>query len=392
MPQLRLFPHQTPLISPLTFSVRRARISYSARHLLSSSLMSSLFSQPTSSLFGNNNSNNNNNQQQQNIGKPSLFGSLNTSTTSQPQQAGGLFGSTTTSQPQQGGSIFGSTTTSQPQSGAGLFGSFSTSQPQQGGGLFGSTATSQPQPGGFSASTASSQPQQGGGLFGSVNTSAPTSQEQQGTGLFGRITAPQPSGGGLFGSTQPQQQSGGLFQSQQQQQPQQGRGLFGTLGTNSNPQQQNQQQQGSSLFGNVGQPAPQQQENQQPGSVFGQTQVSVFQNENAPRRFFPPAFSDCIIANVARSRAKACTRTNRSSLFEMESSKSTLPLPNISLQHRSARAGAFLRPDSARRRTQMGGGAQQETYPGGHSRSGQRVSRSRNADEHAAPGSAYPWR
>ncbi|KAF6219891.1 hypothetical protein HO133_003716 [Letharia lupina] len=212
--------------------------------------MSSLFGQPTSSLFGNNN------QQQQNTSKPSPFGSLNTSTTSQPQQGGGLFSST------------------------------STSQPQQGGGLFGSTAASQPQQ---------------GGLFGSLNTSAPISQEQQGSGLFGRITAPQQTGGGLFGSTQPQQQGGlfgstqqpqqqqqqqgGLFQSQQQQ-PQQGGGLFGGSGatTNQQPQPQNQQQQGSSLFGNVGQPAPQQQQNQQPGSVFVQSQGSIFQNENAPRQ------------------------------------------------------------------------------------------------------------
>ena len=218
--------------------------------------MSNIFGQPRSSLFGNTN-NNNNQQQQQSTSKPSLFGSLNTSTTSQPQQGGALFGSTT------------------------------TSQPQQGGGLFGSTATS--------------QPQQGGGLFGSLNTSAPPSQEQQGGGLFGRITAPQPTGGGIFGSSQPQQQgglfgstsqpqqqqSGGLFQSQQQQ-PQQGGALFGGLGvtTNQQQQQQNQQQPGSSLFGNVGQPAPQQQQNNQQGSVFVQGQVSVFQNENAPRKPF----------------------------------------------------------------------------------------------------------
>ncbi|CAF9928864.1 hypothetical protein IMSHALPRED_007765 [Imshaugia aleurites] len=213
--------------------------------------MSSLFGQPANSLFGNNN---NNNQQQQNTSKSNLFGSFNTSTTSQPQQGGGLFGSTATSQPQQGGGLFGST---------------ATSQPQQGGGLFGSTATP--------------QPQQGGGLFGSFNTSAPASQEQQGGSLSSRITAPQPAGGGVFGSTQPQQQTGAFGSTQQQQQ---GGGLFGGLGatTNAQPQQQNQQQQGSSLFGNVGQPAPQQQQDQQPASVFVQSQGSFFQNENAPRQ------------------------------------------------------------------------------------------------------------
>lgn len=214
--------------------------------------MSSLFGQPTSSLFGNNNTDN---QQQQNASKPNLFGSLNTSTTSQPQQGGGLFGSISASQPQQGGGLFGSTT---------------TSQPQQGGGLFGSTT---------------SQPQQGGGLFGSQNTSAPASQEQQGGSLFGRITAPQQTGGGLFGSTQPQQQ-GGLFGSTQQPQQQQGGGLFGGFSATANqqPQQQNQQQQGSNLFGNVGQPAAQQPQDQQPGSVFVQSQGSLFSSENAPRQ------------------------------------------------------------------------------------------------------------
>lgn len=214
--------------------------------------MTSLFQ--TSSLFGNNTDNSN--QQQQNTSKPSLFGSLNTGATSQPQQSGSLFGSTTASQPRQGGGLFGTTT--------------------------------------------ASQPQQGGGLFGSLNTNTSATQEQQGGGLFGRITAPQQTGGGLFGSTQPQQQGGlfgstqqpqqqqggGLFQNQQQP-PQQGGSLFGGLGATIN--QQNQQQQGSSLFGNAAQPAvpppqQQQQQDQQPGSVFVQSQGSVFQNDNSPRQ------------------------------------------------------------------------------------------------------------
>ena len=270
--------------------------------------MSSLFGQPANSLFGNNN----NNQQQQNTSKSNLFGSFNTSTTSQPQQGGGLFGSTATSQPQQGGGLFGST---------------ATSQPQQGGGLFGSTATP--------------QPQQGGGLFGSFNTSAPASQEQQGGSLFSRITAPQPAGGGVFGSTQPQQQTGAFGSTQQQQQ---GGGLFGGLGatTNAQPQQQNQQQQGSSLFGNVGQPAPQQQQDQQPASVFVQSQGSFFQNENAPRKLRLQPSTVMYMLTQLFHRTKASTRANRTSFLEMEPSEPRHSLPNLPLQHCPAGAGAFL--------------------------------------------------
>ena len=248
------------------------------------------------SLFGQNN-----NQQQQD--KPNIFGSLNTSTsTSQGQSGGSLFGST--SQPAQS-NMFGAATTSAAQPSGGLFdriskpattaanpfGSFgaTTTQPaQSGGGLFGNLGSS------------TSQPAPSGGLFS--NLGAPTTQPaQSGGGLFGNLgsstnqanqQANQQSGGGLFGNQQQQPQQGSslfgnLGGSTNQQQS--GGGLFGGLGntTNQQPQQQNQQQQGSSLFGNWGQNSQQPQQNQQQGNVLGQSQGSRLfqQSEYAPRKF-----------------------------------------------------------------------------------------------------------
>ena len=243
------------------------------------------------SLFGQNN-----NQQQQN--KPTIFGSLNTNTsTSQGQSGGSLFGST--SQPAQS-SMFGTATTSAAQPSGGLFdriskpattaanpfGSFgtTTTQPAQSGGLFSNLGSS------------TSQPAQSGGLFSNLGGS--TSQPaQSGGGLFGNLgsttnQANQQSGGGLFGNQQQQPQPGSslfgnLGGSTNQQQS--GGGLFGGLGstTNQQPQQQNQQQQGSSLFGNWGQNTQQPQQNQQQGNVLGQSQGSRLfqQSEYAPRKF-----------------------------------------------------------------------------------------------------------
>lgn len=157
--------------------------------------------------------------------------------------------STTASQPQQGGGLFGSmTATTQPSSN--LFASSTNAtQPQQSGGLFGSAAASGPTGGLFSGQQSGT----GGGLFGSTATSQ-TQQAGQTGGLFGG-TASQPSQtGGLFGqSQQPQQQ-------QQQQQPQQTSGLFGSIG-------QTQPQQAGGLFGSLGQT-----QSQQPsGGLFGST-------------------------------------------------------------------------------------------------------------------------
>ena len=202
--------------------------------------MSSLFGQPSGSLFGQNN-------QQQNNSKTGLFGSLNANTAvSQPQQSGGLFGSLTinsaTSQPQQGSGLFGAT--AQPQQSSG--GHFGSSQPQQQGGLFGSTQQPQQQP----------QQQQGGGLFGSQQ------QPQQGGSIFSNL-----------GNTS-------------NQQPHQGGSLFANLGATTNQQPQHQ---GTGLFGGLGQPAQQPQQNQQQGSVLGQSQGQsryFQQSEIAPRRFW----------------------------------------------------------------------------------------------------------
>ncbi|KAM7187340.1 hypothetical protein V8F20_011004 [Naviculisporaceae sp. PSN 640] len=145
----------------------------------------------------------------------SLFG--NTTANSQPQQqSGGLFGTqTATQQPQTGTaagtSLFGQTSTTQPQQQGGLFGASTTA----GGGLFGSTATStQQQPQQMSSlfgGGATAQPQQQGGLFGASTNTATAQPAQTGGGLFGGLSTAQPqqqttAGGGLFGSTQQQQQ------------------------------------------------------------------------------------------------------------------------------------------------------------------------------------------
>ncbi|KZF19321.1 hypothetical protein L228DRAFT_263665 [Xylona heveae TC161] len=152
----------------------------------------------------------------------SLFGGGASTSSSQPQQSGGLFGSSTAnpSQPQTGGGLFGSatqkpgglfgsstTTSSQPQTGGGLFGGGQTqnqSQPQQstGGGLFGgSAATTQNKPSllGTSTTTSTQQPQQPSSLFGGA---ASTAQAQpQKPSLFGNTTTTQPG--------QPSAQTGG---------------------------------------------------------------------------------------------------------------------------------------------------------------------------------------
>ncbi|KAH0569253.1 hypothetical protein GP486_000009 [Trichoglossum hirsutum] len=164
-------------------------------------------------------------------GANSLFAS---STASQPQTSGGLFGSSTqTSQP--ASSLLGtSTATSQPQQPSG---SLLGSQPGQAGGLFGSSTTQSGQAGSlFSSST--TQPGQTGGLFGSTTTQSgqaggpfgsSTTQPGQAGGLFGSTTTQPGQGGGLFGasSTQPQQSSNLFGGSSTQQQPQQSGGLFG---------------------------------------------------------------------------------------------------------------------------------------------------------------------
>ncbi|KAI4289223.1 MAG: hypothetical protein L6R35_001514 [Caloplaca aegaea] len=198
-----------------------------------------LFGTATSSI-----SSQQNNPQNQAQAKPNPFlnigPKLNTNTnTSQPQQQS-IFASLGQSAQQntlQPGGQFG---LSQPQHTGGIFGS---SQPQQTGSLFGQPQ-SQPQ-----------QPQQTSGIFGSTQN---VSNTQQTSSLF---TKPLGQGqSSIFGQPQPQPQQPSIFNpgaTQQQQQSQQ--------------QQQQQQHQ------------PQHQLPQQ-GSVFGQSQPSIFrQTEVWPR-------------------------------------------------------------------------------------------------------------
>lgn len=117
------------------------------------------------------------------------------SNSSQPPPSGGKSTS----------SLFGSLGTSQPHS----------SQPQQTSSLFGNT----------------SQPQRSGGLFGFSTGN----NHQQGSNMFGGGQNNQSTGGGVFGSQQDQERIGGeSFGSStaQQSQPQQGGGLFASLGQN----------------------------------------------------------------------------------------------------------------------------------------------------------------
>ncbi|PHJ24845.1 nucleoporin autopeptidase [Cystoisospora suis] len=195
-----------------------------------------------------------------------LFGGGASSTGTQPQQSGSLFGGSFLSQPQQqqGGSLFGNVTSG----GSSLFGQAQTAQPQStSGGLFGSTSggglfgsqPAQQQTGLFGSGVLSSQPQQttSTGLFGSAGSTPSTlgSASTVGGGLFG-----QQSGGGLFGSSNT---SGGLFG---QAKPQ--GGLFGgtqpttTSGFGSSTLGSAGQQSSGGLFGQ----AP-----QQSGGLFGTT-------------------------------------------------------------------------------------------------------------------------
>lgn len=192
-----------------------------------------------SSLFGNSTST----SQPQSSG--SLFGAGTSTSTSQPQSSGGLFGaSTNNATPQaQGNSLFGgalnkpatpATTTST----GGLFGGGATgttpaSQPQTGGSLFGG-ALGQNQQQGQQQQQPPQQQQQGGGLFGQSTQTAQTATPS----LFGSSTAQTQNKPSLFSNTtntaqQPQQTS--LFGSAMNntQQPAAG-GLFGASAQNPN--------------------------------------------------------------------------------------------------------------------------------------------------------------
>lgn len=198
-----------------------------------------------------------------------LFGGT-TTTTTQPAQTGGLFGSntgTTGFGATNNNTGFGATTNTASNN---LFGNNSQQSKPFGG--FGSTATTSTPfgqnagatTGGFGAANTTTNT--GGGLFG--NTAAQNTNT--GGGLFGSNTQQQNTLGGGFGSTpfggqNNTQQTGGLFGQQPNQQNQQqqtgglfgqkpatsGTGLFGSTTNTSSPfgQQNNQQQQTGGLFG-----------------------------------------------------------------------------------------------------------------------------------------------
>ncbi|TGO33954.1 hypothetical protein BHYA_0219g00110 [Botrytis hyacinthi] len=111
--------------------------------------------------------------------------------------------------------MFGSTFGQSQPAGGGLFGSTNTAQPS--GGLFGSTNTAQKPGGLFGSTTTTGAQNQGGGLFGGAGQNTQQNHQQTG-GLFGGSTQQnQPQAGGLFGANaqQPQQQQpGGLFSGQ----------------------------------------------------------------------------------------------------------------------------------------------------------------------------------
>ncbi|KAI0102297.1 nuclear protein 96-domain-containing protein [Nemania sp. FL0031] len=163
------------------------------------------------------------------FGKPPPTGGLfsNATTTSQPAQSGGLFGTS--------GSGFGNNTSttsnafgSNTNTGGGLFGnnqnkpgfSFGNSGTTTSG--FGNTNSNA-----FGGSTGTNAG--GGGLFGNANNT------NTGGGLFGNANQQATSAfgntGGFGGQNQQQQQTGGLFGGQQKPA---GTGIFGTAGTNTN--------------------------------------------------------------------------------------------------------------------------------------------------------------
>ncbi|KAI1124556.1 nuclear protein 96-domain-containing protein [Nemania abortiva] len=212
--------------------------------------------QPSTSAFGGSNTNTTgNNLFGNNASTGGAFGQTNTGTSAfgsntggglfgKPATTGGLFGSsTTTSQPAQSGGLFGTSGGSFGNNTGTTSNAFGSGNTNTSGGLFGSSNQNKP---GFSfGNTGSNTGGFGGGTtnaFGGTNTNT-------GGGLFGSTSNTNNTGGGLFGNAnqqttsafgntggfgaqnQQQQQTGGLFGSQQKPA---GTGLFGSAGTNTN--------------------------------------------------------------------------------------------------------------------------------------------------------------
>ncbi|KAL4898106.1 hypothetical protein BDV59DRAFT_166222 [Aspergillus ambiguus] len=149
-----------------------------------------------------------------------LFGNLGSATT-QSKPAGGLFGNlggaNTQQTPSTGSNMFSGLGGQQSgTTGGGLFGSTtntSTSQPQQSGGLFGGTTTA--------GNTTAQSGSTGGGLFGGG-----AATQTQSKPLFGGLGGSTTTGGGLFGGGQANTQ-----QQQQQQAQKPTLSLFGNQST-----------------------------------------------------------------------------------------------------------------------------------------------------------------
>ncbi|KAI5866359.1 nuclear protein 96-domain-containing protein [Durotheca rogersii] len=273
-----------------------------------------LFGNASSNTFGQNNSNTAGGFGSGSTGGGGLFGS-------KPATTGGVFGSTTTTQPAQAGGLFGSGGggfgnagnansgfgSTGANTGSSLFGNTNQQKPgfsfgntnsnaagstfgsnaggfggsaPSGGGLFGSNTNATQNPGGGLFGNANQQNTSnafggGGGGFGAQNQAQTGSlfggnqQKPAGTNAFGTNTNTGGTGGGLFGPSsnttsafgQPNnnQAATGIFGNK----PATGLGMFGNAGTAQNTNN------GNSLFGGLGQSNQNQQQPQQGGGLFG---------------------------------------------------------------------------------------------------------------------------
>ncbi|ERF76610.1 hypothetical protein EPUS_04430 [Endocarpon pusillum Z07020] len=221
------------------------------------------------------------------------------SSTSQPQQGGGLFGTST--QPQQTGGLFGNLSQPQQQS-SGLFGSLGQStqqQPQQQTGIFGASAQQpQQQSGSLFGSLGQSMPQQSqqqsGGLFSGLGQSTQQQPQQQSSGLFpglGQSTQPKPGFLGGTQSTQQQQQQPPFGQSTIQQLPtlQLGQSQQNLLGQSQGPPSLWEEGRGLSVYRSVPEQMKIVKEKWDPSSLSSSLRTYLYQRvdeQNAP--FYQP--------------------------------------------------------------------------------------------------------
>lgn len=187
--------------------------------------------------------------------KPSGFG---TSTPTNNNTSGGLFGNTNNNNKPSTGFNFGSPATSQPNNISTPTSGFGASNTNtNGGGLFGNKPATTG--GGLFGNSATNNNTSSGGLFGNNNNNT-AQTNAQGPGLFGNKPST-PASGGLFGNSSNTQQNGG--------------GLFGNSSNNSNPSgglfgnssNTNNNTSSGGLFGN--------QPNNNSTSLFGNSSTST---------------------------------------------------------------------------------------------------------------------